>query len=95
MQHLPDIENTDSKKNSAETGQYIKANKKYVIFKTDTDNLNISVYRYQNKAHLKENEIYLKLTEYQSRLANWFLLLSYFEISFKRCIVLDETTAHK
>ena len=39
---------------------------KYVNFETDTDKLNIVVYRYRNNLYLKDDEFDLKLTEYQS-----------------------------
>ena len=38
-------------------------------FQTDTDKLNIVVYRYRNNLDLKDDEVDLKLTEYQSLLA--------------------------
>ena len=44
--------------------------------------------------NLKDNEVDLKLTEYQSLLAKRVYLLSYFDIFYKRCIVLDETVVH-
>ena len=61
-------------------------------FQTDTDKLNIVVYRYRNNLYLKDNEVDLKLTEYQSPLAKRVYLLSYIDIFYKRCLVLDETT---
>ena len=69
--------------------------RKSVNFKADTDNLNIVVYRYRNNLYLKDNEIDVKLTEYQSLLVKRVYQLSYCDIFFKRCIVLDETTVHK
>ena len=63
-------------------------------FHTDTDKLNIVVYPYQNNLYLKDNEIDLKLTEYQLLLAKRIYLLRYIEKFYKRCIVLDETTVH-
>ena len=63
-------------------------------FQTDTDNLNIVVYRYRNNLYLKDNELHLRLTEYQSLLAKRVYLLRYNDIFHKRCIVLDETTVH-
>ena len=60
-----------------------------VNFKTDTDKLNIVLYGYQNDLYNKNNEVDLKLTEYQTLLAERVYLLSY-----KLCIVLDETTVH-
>ena len=61
---------------------------------TDTDKLNIVVYRYRNNLLLKDEEVDLKLTEYQSLLAERVYLLSYIDIFYKRCNVLDETTVH-
>ena len=63
-----------------------------VNFQTDTDKLNFVVYRYRNSLYLKDNEVDLKRTEYQSLLANRVYLLSSIDIFYKRCIVLDETT---
>ena len=59
---------------------------------TDTDKLNIVVCRYRDKMYLKDIEFDLELTEYQLLLAKQVYLLSYIDISYKRCIVLDETT---
>ena len=67
---------------------------KYVKFQTDTDKLNIVVYRYRNNLYLKDNEHILKLTEYESLLANRVYLLSYIIIFYKRFIGLNETTVH-
>ena len=67
---------------------------KYVNFQSDTDKLNIVVYRYRNSVYLKDNEVDLKLREYQSLLAKRVYLLSYIDIFYKRCIVVDETTIH-
>ena len=66
-----------------------------VNFQTDTDKLNIVVHRYRNNLYLKEDEVDLKLTEYQSLLAKQVYLLSYIEILYKRCIVLYETSVLK
>ena len=68
--------------------------KKIVNFQTDTDKLNIVVYRYQNSLYLKDKELDLKMTENQSLLAKRVYLLSYLDIFYKRCIVLHETTVH-
>ena len=61
---------------------------------TDTDKLNIVLFRYQNNLYLKDNEVDLKLTDYQSLLEKRVYSLSYIDIFYKRCIVLDETTVH-
>ena len=94
MQQLPDIEKTDSKEETwcLKWTIYNGRRKVCVNFQTDTDKLNIVVYRYRNILYLKDNEIDLKLTEYQSLLAKRVYLLSYIDIFYKRCIVLDETT---
>ena len=96
MQQLPDIEKTDSKKEISclKWTKYNGRRKVCVNFQTDTDNLNIVVYRYRNNFHLKDNKLDMKLTEYQSLLAKRVYLLSYIDIIYKRCIVLDETTVH-
>ena len=65
-----------------------------INFRTDTDKVNIVVYRYRNNTYLKDAEMDLKLTEYRKHLAKRVYLLSYIDIFYKRCIVLDETTVH-
>ena len=96
MQQLPDIEKTDSKEEKSCLKWTISNGRRKVCvnFQTDTDKLNIAVYRYRNNLYLKVNEVDLKLTEYQSLLAKRVYLLSYIDIFYKRCIVLDETTVH-
>ena len=96
MQQLPDIEMTDSKEEKfcLRRTIYNGRRKVSVNFQTDTVKLNIVVYRYRNNLCLKDNEVDLKLTEYQSLLAKRVYLLSYIDMFYKRCIVLDETTVH-
>ena len=96
MQQLPDIEKTDSKEEiSCQNWTIYNGRRKVCVnFQTDTDKLNIVVYRYRNNLYLKDNELDLKLTEYQSLLAKRVYLLSYIDIFYKRCIVLDEITVH-
>ena len=96
MQQLPDVEKTDSKKEVSclKSKKCNGRSKVCVDFRTDTDKLNIVVYRYRNNSYLKDNEIDLKLTEYQSFLAKRVYLLSYIDIFYKRCTVLDEATVH-
>ena len=96
MQQLPDLEKTDSKEEISclKRTIYNGRRKVCVNFQTDTDKLNIVVYRYRNMLYLKDDEVDLKLTEYQSLLAKRIHLLSYIDILYKRCIVLDETTVH-
>ena len=96
MQQLPDIEKTDSKAEISCLNWTIYNGRRKVCvnIQTDRDKLNIAVYRYRNKLHLKDNEVDLKLTEYQSLLAKRIDFLSYNDIIYKPCIVLDETTVH-
>ncbi len=96
MQQLPDTEKTDSKEEITclKWTNYKGRRKVCVNFQTDTDKLNIVVYRYRNKLYIKDNEVTLKLSEYESLLAKRVYLLSYIDIFYKRCIVLDETTVH-
>ena len=96
MQQLPDIEKTDSKEEVSclEWTIYNGRRKVCVNFQTDTDKLNIVVYRYRNNLYLKDKELDLKLSEQQSLLAKRVYLLIYIHIFYKRCIALDETTVH-
>ena len=96
MQQLPDIEKTDSKDEISCLKWTINNGRRKVCvnFQTDRDKLNFVVYRYRNHLYLKNNEIILKLSEYESLLRKRVYLLSYIDIFYKRCIVLDETTVH-
>ena len=96
MQKFPDFEMIDSKEGISclKWKIYNGRRKVCVNFQADTDKLNIAVYRYRNNLYLKDNEVDLTLTEYQSLLAKRVHLLGYHNISYKRCIVLDETTVH-
>ena len=93
MQQLPDTEKTDSKKEiSCIKWTMCNGRRKVCVnFQTGTGKLNIAMYRYRNILYLHDNEIDLKLTEYQSLLAKRVYLLSYIDIFYNRCIVLDET----
>ena len=96
MQQLPNIEKTDSKEEISCLKRTIDNGRRKVCvnFQTDADKLNFVVYRYRNNLYLKDNEVGLKLTEYQSLLAKRVYLLSYIDIFYKRCIVPDEITVH-
>ena len=95
MQQLPDIEKFDTKEGISWLKRTIYNGRKVCVnSQTNTDKLNIVVYRYRNKLYPKGNETDLKLTRYQSLLAKRVHLLSYIDIFYKRCIVLDETTVH-
>ena len=66
-----------------------------INFQTDTDKANIVVNCYRNNTYLKDTEMDLKLTQYKKLLSKRVYLLSYIDVFYKRCIILDETTAHK
>ena len=95
-QQLPDIEKVDSKGGifCLKRTIYNGSRKVCINFQTDTDKVNIVVCRYRNNTYLKDTQIDLKLTEYKKLLAKRIYLLSYIDIFYKRCIVLDETTVH-
>ena len=96
MQHLADIEKTDSKEQISRLKWIIYNGRRKVCvnFQTDTDKLNIFMYRYKNSLYLNDNEVDLKMTEYQSLLAERVYLMSYIDLFYKRYLVLDETTVH-
>ena len=96
-QQLPDIQKVDSKDEISclKWTIYNGRRKVCINFQTDADKVNIAVYRYRNSTYLKDTEMDLRLTEYKEPLAKRVYLLSYIDIFYKRCIVLDETTIHK
>ena len=59
------------------------------------DRLKNVVYRYRNNSYVRDTEIEPKLTEYEKFLSKGVYLLSYIDIFFKQCIVLNETTIQK
>ena len=65
-----------------------------ICLKTYMDKLNIVVYRYRNNTYVKDNEMELKLTEYEKALSKQVYPVSHIDVFFMRCIVLDETTVH-
>ena len=95
-QQLPDIENSDSKDEfSCLKWTISNGRRKLCInFQTDADKVSIVVYHYRNNTYLKYFEMDLKLTEYKKVLAKRVYLLSYIDIFYKRCIVLNETTVY-
>ena len=70
-QQLPDFEKVDSKDEISCLKWIIYNDRRNVCinFQTDTDKLNIVVYRYGNNTYLKDTEIKLKLTGYKKLLA--------------------------
>ena len=95
-QQLPDIEKTDSidEISCLKWTIYSGRREMCINFQTDTDKVNTVIYRYQNNTYLKNTEMDLNLTEYKKLLAKRVYLLSYIDIFYKRCIVLDERTVH-
>ena len=93
-QQLPDMEKVDPRDQSSclKWTIYNSRRKVCINFQTDTDKVNIVVCRYWNSTYLKDAENDLELTEYKNLLAKRVYLLSYNDIFYKRCIVLDETT---
>ena len=85
-QQLPDIEKSDSKDEISclKWTIYNGRRKLCINFQTDTDKVNIVVYRYRNNTYIKETELDLKLTEYKKLLAKRVYLLSYIDIFYKR-----------
>ena len=66
-----------------------------INLQADTGKVNIVVYRYRNNKYLKDTELDVMLTEDKKLLVKRVYLLSYIDIFYKRCIVLDEPTVHK
>ena len=93
-QQLPDIEKVYSKDEISCLKRTIYNGRRKVCinFQTDKDKVNFVVYLYRNNTFLKDTEIELKLTEYKKLPAKRVYPLSYIDIFYKRCIVLDETT---
>ena len=96
IQQLPDIEKTISKEEISceKCTKYNGRRKVCVNFQTDTEKLSIVVYRYRNSLYIKDKEVDLNMTDYQSLLAELAYLLSYIDILYKRCLVLNETSVH-
>ena len=65
MQKLPELEKADSKEEISclKWAIYNGSRKICVNFQTDTDKLNIVVYRYRNSLYLKDKEVDMKMTE--------------------------------
>ena len=95
-QQLPDIEKVDSKDEISclKWTIYNGRRKVCINFQTDADNVNIVVYLYRQNTYLRDTEMDLELAEYKKLLAKRVYLLSYIDIFYKLCIVLDETTVH-
>ena len=90
-QQLSVIEKGDSKDeiSSLKWTIYNGRRKVCINFQTNTDKVNMVVYRYWNNTYLKGTKMELKLTEFKKLLAKRVYLLSYIDIFFRRCIVLN------
>ena len=71
MQQLPEIDSKDpTEEISCLKWTIFNGRRKICIdFKTDLDNLNITVFRYRNNVYLKETSMELTLMEYKRLLA--------------------------
>ena len=97
MHKLPDIEKIDSKNEFLRLNltKHFSRQKVGKNYQTETNKLKIFVYRYRNNIYLKGSELELIITDYEKLFSKRVHLLSYLDVFFKRCIVLDETTAHE
>ena len=95
MQQLPEVRKFDSE-NEISCLRWIIFNgrKKFVFCKTDTDYVGITEYRYRNNMYMKDSDIELKATEYNTLLQKEKYLLSYLETFSKKIIVVEETNHH-
>ena len=96
MQQLPEVRKFDSE-NEISCLRWIIFNgrrKICVFYKSDTDYVAITVYRYRNNMYMKESDIELKSTEYNTLLEKKKYLLSYLETFSKKFILVEESTHH-
>ena len=96
MQQLPEVGKFDSE-NEISCLRWIIFNwrrKSCVFHKSDTDYVGITVYRYRNNKYMKDSDIELKSTEYNTLLEKKKYLLSYLETFSKKFIVVQESTHH-
>ena len=69
LQQLPELEQCEDEISCLKWTIYNGRRKYCVGCQTDTDKVDIVVYRYRNNTYLKDTEIELKLTEYKTLLA--------------------------
>ena len=96
MEPLPEIKGVDSK-NEISCLKWTKYNgrrKVCICFKTDMNKLNIVAYRDRNNTDVKYTEMKLKVIEKEKLLSKLVYVLTYIDVFFRRCIVLDEITVH-
>ena len=96
IQQLPEVGKFDSE-NKISSLRWIILNgrrKLCVFYKSETDYAGITVYRYRNNMYMKDSDIELKSTEYNTLLEKKKYLLSYLETFSKKFIVVEESTHH-
>lgn len=96
MQQLPEVKKNASEKDISCLKWVIYNGRRKIClsFQTDTDSIEVTVYRYRNNNYLKDADIKLSLIEYEHFLQKRIYILSYLETFSKKCIVLDESTTH-
>ena len=96
MQQLPEVKKSAPEKEISCLKWVIYNGRRKISlsFQTDTDLIEVTVYRYRNNNYLKDSDIKLSLIEYEHFLQKRIYILSYLETFSKKCIVLDETTTH-
>ena len=94
LQQLQELEHCGDEISCFKWTIYNGRRKICVGFQTDTDKVDIVVYRYCKITYLKDTEFELKLAEYNTLLTKRLYLLSYLDTFYRRCIVLDESTIH-
>ena len=70
VQHLPGLDQCEDEFSCLKWTIYNGRRKICVGFQTDTDKVDIVVYRYCNYTYLRDTEIEAKLAEYKTLLAN-------------------------
>ena len=94
LQQLPELEQCEDEISCLKWIIYNGRREICVGFPTDTDKVDIVVYRYRNNTYLKDTEIELKLAKYKTLIAKRLYALSYLDTVYRQCIVLDESTIH-
>ena len=73
---------------------FIGRRKFCVSCKTDTDYVGITVYRYRSNMYIKDSDIELEATGYNTLLQKNKCLLNYLKTFSKKFIVVEEATHH-
>ena len=93
MQGLPEVGKFDSENEICLMWIIFNGRRKICVFyKTDTDYVGITVYRYRNNMYMEVSDIELKPAEYNTLLQKKKYLLSYLETFSKKFIVVEEST---